>query len=81
MRKYKVQSMETEVEQLEKIICNQCGKEIPIENEMVKEGVFTSVCTWGYFSNKDGETHQIDLCEACYDSWVAGFQISIRTEL
>ena len=30
---------------------------------------------WGYFSEKDGESHSFDLCEACYDKLTAGFKI------
>ena len=40
---------------------------------------------WGYFSNKDGETHQFCLCEDCYDEMIKKFRIPVhvseRTEL
>ena len=40
---------------------------------------------WGYFSDKDGESHCFELCEKCYDMIVADFMIPVeiteRTEL
>lgn len=61
----------------DEIFCNQCGKLIKVEEGIVKEGVFSAHVDWGYFSNKDGEMHQVDLCEDCYDKWIAHFAISI----
>jgi len=28
---------------------------------------------WGYFSQKDGENHVLDICEECYDKWRSSF--------
>lgn len=60
------------------IYCNACGKKLKVEKQMELEGVFHGRAQWGYFSNKDGETHTFDLCEACYDKWIAGFQIPVE---
>lgn len=72
-------------DKLIKIICNKCGRELPAEQEFVKEGVCTVENDWGYFSNKDGEHHRFDLCEKCYDALVKSFQIPVevieKTEL
>lgn len=62
---------------LEKVYCNCCQKELKVENQSVREGVLNIDVTWGYFSNKDGETHSFDLCEECYDQWISSFQIPI----
>ena len=35
---------------------------------------------WGYFSDKDGITHQFDLCEQCYDRITESFQIPVSVE-
>lgn len=35
---------------------------------------------WDYFSEKDGEVHHFDLCEACYDELVSQFRIPVDTE-
>ena len=67
------------------IFCNMCGKEIKMENDRAREGVLSVEKLWGYFSEKDGEVHSFDLCEACYDRLIAQFQIPItirkQTEL
>ncbi|MEE1315472.1 MAG: hypothetical protein UHS49_06910 [Faecalimonas sp.] len=76
MRQYKVQ----ETRELSKIICNQCGKEIEVRNGVLQEDVLRVEKRWGYFSEKDNELHSFDLCEACYDALVAGFQIPIEKE-
>jgi ribosomal-protein-alanine N-acetyltransferase len=35
---------------------------------------------WGFFSEKDMELHQWDLCEACYDAFVKEFEIPVEIE-
>ncbi len=61
--------------QLVQVVCNQCGKELQLENGYIKEGCFTTDFLFGYFSKKDGMRHRFDLCEDCYDKMVAGFQV------
>ena len=60
-----------------RIFCNACGKELYMENNILKEDAFEAKKQWGYFSKKDGETHSFDLCEECYDKWISGFQIPV----
>lgn len=55
---------------LQQVICNGCGKELKIENEIVREGCFAADVRFGYFSRKDGLRHRFDLCEDCYDKWI-----------
>ncbi|WP_282924157.1 hypothetical protein [Mediterraneibacter massiliensis] len=76
MRQYQVK----ETKEIKKIICNKCGKEIPVINGRAEEGVFSVDHTWGYFSEKDGEKHIFDLCESCYDEWIRTFRIPVETE-
>ncbi len=76
MRKYRLK----ETKEVEKIICNKCGKEIEIKNGVPTEDTLQVQKRWGYFSGKDNEEHFFDLCEACYDEFVAGFQIPIDVE-
>ena len=66
--------------ELAAIICNQCGRVMTVQDDMVKEGVFSAACTWGYFSEKDGQVHHFDLCEDCYDEWISGFRLPVETE-
>lgn len=69
-----------EIKTVQKMICNQCGKEIPAVNGCETEGVFHADFTWGYFSEKDGERHRFDLCEECYDRLLRGFRIPAEIE-
>lgn len=77
MREYK----NTETKVLEKIICNGCGKVIPVRNGMAREGVCSVHQLWGYTSGKDGDADDFDLCEECYDRITEQFRIPLtRTE-
>ena len=76
MRKYKIQ----EGKELEKIICNKCGKTISIHNGILEGDVLTVEKRWNYFSTKDNDVHHFDLCEACYDEWIESFQIPVEQE-
>ena len=66
MRKY---SEETK-KKLISMYCNKCGKLISIDNGIINQGVFNVTYGWGYFSEKDGQVHEFDLCEECYDRMV-----------
>ena len=70
MRQYK----EEKTKVIDKIICNKCGK------EMIEADVLSVEKRWGYFSEKDNEVHRFDLCEQCYDEWIASFQIPVDIE-
>lgn len=74
MRQYKMQ----EKKEVEKIICNKCGKEILVKNGVLEEDVLSVQKRWGYFSKKDNDVHEFDLCEECYDKWIATFSIPIE---
>lgn len=73
------------VETTEKLFCNCCGKELRLIEGVPGEGACRIRQDWGYFSDKDGETHEFVLCEHCYDDITAGFvrpvKITQRTEL
>lgn len=59
------------------VYCNVCGKELKMERGILKEGVFVANQEWGYFSDKDTEIHQFDVCEPCYDKLVNSFVIPV----
>ena len=63
-----------EKQELSKIICNGCGREIPLE----QADCFHGEKVWGYFSEKDGRRDSFDLCEKCYDRLIAGFQVKMK---
>lgn len=64
-----------EKNEIQKIICNKCGKEIPVRRGVPREDVLEVEKRWGYPSEKDNQVDRFDLCEACYDELVAGFRI------
>ena len=76
MRKF----LNNETKELEKVICNQCKKELNVKNGILMEGGFHGEVTFGYFSNKDGKKHSFDLCEECYDKMIDGFAILVEEE-
>ena len=73
MQKYITKKVEMKV--VAEIICNHCGKRIPVSGEVPAEDVLQVEKKWGYSSAKDGETHRFDLCEKCYDELLKSFRI------
>jgi len=46
-----------------KVICSCCGNQLNVhENDYIHIEK-----KWGYFSNKDGVSQSLDLCEKCWD--------------
>lgn len=78
MRQYKNTVKETK--ETEKIICNRCGKVIPVVKGIPQEDVLQVTKRWGYFSKKDNQVDKFDLCEECYDKWIDSFKIKIDHE-
>lgn len=78
MRQYRTDRKETQ--EISKVICNQCGKEIPVIKGVAQEDVLSVEKRWGYFSQKDNRVDRFDLCEECYDELVKRFCIEIETE-
>lgn len=64
---------------MKKIICNLCGKSIEV-TDVEKTDYIEVKKAWGYFSDKDGETHRFCICEACYDAMIKGFQVPVDIE-
>ncbi len=62
------------------IVCNKCGRRIPVIKGVPQEDALHVEKSWGYFSRKDGERHSFDICEECYDKWMAGFEEPALTE-
>lgn len=73
MRQYRLK----ETEEVNKIFCNKCGKEIVINQGLPQEDLLEVQKRWGYFSDKDNQTDAFDLCEKCYDEFVATFVIPV----
>lgn len=62
---------------LKEVYCNNCGKKLNVDNEIITEGALSIDYKWGYFSEKDGEEHSFDLCESCYDNIIKNFKYSV----
>lgn len=75
MRQYHTELRKTK--ELEKIICNKCGKEIVVTRGIPQEDVLDIEKQWGYFSEKDGQTDRFDICEDCYEEWIESFLIPV----
>lgn len=73
MRKY----LDENNRELDSVVCNYCGKELLVENGILKEGCLEVNSSFGYFSRKDGQIHRFDLCEDCYEKMIARFRIPV----
>lgn len=63
----------------QEIVCNCCKKIMGRTDEIPTMEYLHIEKEWGYFSEKDGEKQEFDVCESCYDKWVKSFQIPIIT--
>mgnify|MGYP007130874733 CR=1 FL=1 len=49
-----------------KVVCNKCGKEINVIDNMFSEDeMYDFSVQFGFYSKKDGEVWNFDLCEDC----------------
>lgn len=62
------------------IYCNRCGSPICMVESVEKADYIKIEKNWGYFSNKDGISEKVNICENCYDELVEGFKIPPETE-
>ena len=67
-----------ETQELDTIVCNCCGKRIPVIKGVPAEDVLEVEKRWGFHSRKDNQVDHFDLCEDCYDELVSGFRIQIE---
>ncbi len=74
MKQYKMTMQEEQV--LSQIVCNGCGREIPLE----QSDYFHGEKTWGYFSAQDGRRDDFDLCEDCYRKLTNSFAVKMNEE-
>ncbi len=59
------------------IICDLCGESC-LDELGINFEYATLKSNWGYGSNKDGEKHEVHLCENCYDRITKHFNINIK---
>ncbi len=66
------------MQETKEIYCNQCGKKLKMEHDILKEDAFEARKQWGYFSGKDAVLHSFVLCERCYDEMISHFKIPVK---
>lgn len=66
------------MQETKELFCNQCGKKLKMENDILKEDAFEAKKQWGYFSKKDAVLHSFVLCEKCYDEMISNFVIPVK---
>lgn len=64
-------------EEIIQVVCNCCGRSLPIENGMVLEDYIHVDKVWGYFSDRDGEEIVFDLCESCTRALTKRFRLPV----
>ena len=65
---------------LTEIVCNCCGRKLALSDCILTEAVCRIEVEWGYFSEKDGEIHCLDICEECYDKLIQNFAVPPKIE-
>lgn len=72
MVKSHIEEQIQEVEIMDSIICNCCGKDITRE----QSEFLTVQSMFGYFTKvfSDGEKHVSEICEECYGNWIKTFK-------
>lgn len=59
------------------IYCNCCGTKIESKSGRLMDYLHVDK-EWNYFSTKDLTKHSFNICEKCYDKWVAKFKIPVE---
>ncbi len=66
---------ETNRDRIVQVVCNCCGRSLPVENGIVLEDYLHIDKVWGYFSDQDGEEILFDLCEECTKNLTKQFRL------
>lgn len=59
-----------------KCLCNACGGPIGSVGDQKRDALRVRK-EWGYFSSRDLEVHEFNLCEECYAELIGGFVIPV----
>lgn len=63
MRTYKTEPKKV----VDTILCDVCGASCTITEPVVEHEYAELIATWGYFSYRDGQQFNIELCENCFN--------------
>jgi hypothetical protein len=66
--------------ELSDVRCNSCGLNVGKDASGYLMDFVSLSKKWGYHSPFDGESHTIDLCISCYQSWIGRFEIPPHAE-
>ena len=69
-----------ERKQLTKIVCNQCGRILKIQDGILQEGVFRGMADWGFFLRKGRRNSLFRYVRKVLDRLISGFSIPVETE-
>ena len=72
-----IENQTKEVEVLDNIICNICGEPIKITSDIagMSYDYIHIHQEFGYRSNHDNQTHDLDICEDCYSKLINSCKI------
>lgn len=59
----------------EKLKCNCCGKYLRRSGEQYEDYLHI-VKRWGYLSDQDGMTEEMNICPECLQAWTKEFSIA-----
>ena len=62
------------------VICNKCGRSLPVNNDIIMADFIEINKKWGYFSDKDGKSYRFILCEECSDKLMKEFVVPVQIE-
>lgn len=74
MKTIQIETKTTTEEKITSITCNCCGKVVEGETVDYDSDITEFHISFGYGSSRDTETHHFDICDVCYNDWIAKFK-------
>jgi len=59
----------------ERKVCNCCGKELRVTDGHYEDYLHI-VKNWGYLSDRDGTTEEMNICPECFRAWTNNFAVA-----
>jgi hypothetical protein len=70
-----------EVDIIDSIVCNRCGKEVIAYNGMCGTCTHNFEIQFGWGSKRDTDIWKFDLCEKCLEDFVSTFKIPVEENI
>lgn len=77
MKRYK--KVISKTDKVNEVFCNRCGKQCVAGGNHSADFIEIDI-KWGYYSGKDGEHHNCDICEKCYDEIIKDFKFKPKID-